>query len=634
MKTNKEFIEGIYKKVDEISEQKKLKNRNIIEKISTLAAVILVALVIGINFNTKQTQEQNGKKENIENNPEPISLQTVNTFENFYNIIKNSNIQLINTNGSYSDALVTEEAGATLKYSSSKTNNQVENVDEGDIVKVNDNYIYYKTNKKLVIIDAKEASQSQKVGEINFEEEEFYPEQIYVNNNKLIIIARIYFSAIGNITYHDVILSEDTTFLLVYDISNKAEPKQIRKIEIEGNCISSRMIGNSIYFATNKSIYSSEIKNSEIEALDETKYMPKYSDSLISEEQKCIAYDNIYCFENIETTNYLILGAINLESQEEVKLQTFLGGGNFIYCSEENMYIAKSKREYTENHELKSSSTHILKFALHNGNITFSAEANIEGVINNQFSMDENGEYFRIATTSGLLWETTQETSNNLFILNEKLELVGKVTGFGVSEKIYSVRYVGTKAYVVTFKQTDPLFVIDLTEPTNPTILGELKIPGYSTYLHPYDETHIIGFGYDTKEDGTRITTNGLKMVMFDVSDLNNPKELFKVEIGDQYTSSELTYNHKALLYSKEKNILAFPLNTYQKGGSYTRAAIYQVDLENGFILKGEISHEYTNNQRIVERIVYVNNIYYTLSKSLIKASDMETLQVIKEIEI
>ena len=249
--------------------------------------------------------------------------------------------------------------------------------------------------------------------------------------------------------------------------------------------------------------------------------------------------------------------------------------------------------------------------------------------------MDENGKYFRIATTTGESnLGVTDETSNNLYILNSNLEEVGKVTGFGQGERIYSVRYIGNKAYVVTFKQTDPLFVIDLSNPEKPEILGELKIPGYSTYMHPYDETHIIGFGYDTKEDGTRITTNGLKMVMFDVSDLNNPKELFKVQVGDRNTNSELIYNHKALLYSKEKNIIAFPLTTYTRGKVNTRAAIYEISLEKGFILKGEIANEkYESGQR-VERIVYANDAYYTLSSKLIKAADMKTLKVIKEIEI
>lgn len=250
------------------------------------------------------------------------------------------------------------------------------------------------------------------------------------------------------------------------------------------------------------------------------------------------------------------------------------------------------------------------------------------------YFIQRNEDTFRIATTTGNIW-VDKTTANSLYVLNDKLEEIGKITDFAKEEKIYSARYVGDKAYVVTFKQTDPLFVIDLSDSKNPQILGELKIPGYSTYLHPYDETHLIGFGYDTKENGTRVTTNGLKMSMFDVSDLSNPKELFKITVGDgKYTYSELTYNHKALLFSKEKNIIAFTL--YSSAGEKTnsRAVVYEIDFEKGFSLKGEIANVTSQYDEIVKRIVFVNNTYYTLSESLVKVADMETLEVLKEIEI
>ena len=297
------------------------------------------------------------------------------------------------------------------------------------------------------------------------------------------------------------------------------------------------------------------------------------------------------------------------------------------------MYIATNNVKYDKNYNFIKGSTHILKFALNNGKFEFKAETDINGQVNNQFSMDESDQYFRIATTSGSLWDMDENTSNNLYVLDENLKEVGNVTNFGKEEKIYSVRYVGNKAYVVTFKQIDPLFVIDLSNPTKPEILGELKIPGYSTYLHPYDETHIIGFGYDTKDDGTRITINGLKMVMFDISDFNNPKVLFKIKIGDEHTYSNLEYDHKALLYSKERNIIAFPLTNYSRGNTDSRATIYEIDLEKGFSLKGEISHITDKYDEKVERVVYLNNTFYTLSKKIIKAAGMNELKVIKEIE-
>ena len=673
MKTNKEFIEGIYEKVDEITKEKTEKKQRKMNKIINMVAIIVIIIAIGFNINIHQKEqnneetlkniktEENNKISNNAKTEENIGLETVKDFSNFCSIIKNSKVakensydemtmkDLMNsTNLAYgnstdsvnSNSTNSTESASTSERAESKTNNQVENVDEADIVKVHENYIYYISQKKVVIIDAQKGEEATKIAEIDYEEE-FSPREMYVNKNKLIVIGGVeenYSSTKEKAEYVciDRIAIDTKTQLIMYDITEKTAPKEIRKVEIDGNYISSRMVDNNIYFATNKSIYSSNILNKNEEELDEQEYKPKYKDTAISQETKCIEYDRIYCFNQIETTNYLMIVGINVEDNEEVDIQTFLGGGQEVYSSEKNMYIAKRNIEYDDKYNVINGSTHILKFALDNGKIKFKAEADVSGQINNQFSMDESGEYFRIATTTGDIWDINENTTNNLYILNSELKEVGKVTGFGKEEKIYSVRFTGDKAYVVTFKQTDPLFVIDLSEPTNPQILGELKIPGYSTYLHQYDETHLIGFGYDTKENGTQITTNGLKMAMFDITDLNNPKELFKATVGDKYTSSELIYNHKALLYSKEENIIAFPLTTYSGRKGVSKAAIYEIDLEKGFTLKGEIintTDDYDYTKR-VERIVYVNNSYYILSNSIIKVANMENLQIIKEIEI
>ena len=403
---------------------------------------------------------------------------------------------------------------------------------------------------------------------------------------------------------------------------------------IEGNYISSRMIEDNIYYVANKYIATSNIQKNKMEDLDEDKYKPVYQDTAVSQEEKCINYDLIYYFPETQDSSYLMLAGLNINNNEEAEIRTFLGAGQYIYSSEKNMYIATNKTTYGKGYEVLGGTTHLLKIELNNGKFNFKAECNIDGQVNNQFSMDENKDTFRIATTTGNIW-VDETTANNLYILNDKLEEIGRVENFGKEEKIYSVRYVENKAYVVTFKQTDPLFVIDLSKSTKPQILGELKIPGYSTYLHPYDDTHLIGFGYDTKENGTRVITNGLKMSMFDISDFNNPQELFKISIGDsKYTYSELLYNHKALLFSKEKNIIAFPLYSSSGRKTNSRAAIYNIDLEKGFSLKGEISNVTNKYEENVKRIVFANDTFYTFSDSLVKVANMDTLEVVKEFTI
>lgn len=638
MKTNKEFVNGIYEKYDEYTKEKRQNKQRNIKQIVNMVAVIIVlisSLVVVTGKQRTQTIVDNGKVEEKE-----ISLKTVGNFENFYEVIKekygsNQNFQF---NDAITEDLAVEDAttDATKSTTStrSETNTQVENVDEADVVKVDDRYIYYVSERKIVIIDAQSPETSEKIAEINYKETNFNPSEIYVKDNKIIVIGN---EVIENGAITDIATTTEfkpKTGIIIYDVTNIKEPREVRRVMVEGNYISSRMIENNVYFVANKYIYSSSILINQLEDLDENEYKPVYQDTAISQEEKCINYDSIYYLDGTQDASYLMLAGLNINNEEEANIRTFLGAGRYIYASEKNMYIATSKITYGEGYEVIGSMTHILKFGLENGKFNFKAEADVEGQVNNQFSMDENDDTFRIATTTGNIW-VDETTANSLYILNDELEEVGKITGFAKEEKIYSVRYVGDKAYVVTFKQTDPLFVIDLSVPSNPQILGELKIPGYSTYLHPYDETHLIGFGYDTKEDGTRVMTNGLKMAMFDVSDLNNPKELFKIAIGDsKYTYSELLYNHKALLFSKERNIIAFPLYSSSGGKTNSRAAIYEIDLVKGFTLKGEIANVTTKYDENVKRIVFVNNTYYTLSNSIVKAADMETLEVVKEIKI
>lgn len=258
-------------------------------------------------------------------------------------------------------------------------------------------------------------------------------------------------------------------------------------------------------------------------------------------------------------------------------------------------------------------------------------------------------------------------SKNNIYVLDKKLALTGKLEGIAPGEKIYSVRFMGDRAYMVTFKKVDPLFVIDLKEPKAPKILGALKIPGYSDYLHPYDENHVIGFGKDTIEamDSTRNFAwyQGMKIALFDVTDVTHPVEQFKEIIGDRGTDSELLQNHRALLFSREKNVLAFPVtvmtvkpeekakkqaaNDFPAYGEFTfqGAYVYSLDLKNGFQLRKTITHldpdvalkagyDWYNSNDNIQRILYIGDALYTVSPGKIKAFDLETLAPKGELDL
>lgn len=624
MKTNKQFIDEIYQKYDECQKEKKQRKQQEMKKLLNMVAVMVVALSTIVVLSQKKTPEviqESQKEEQVAQ----IDLKTVGNFENFYNIIKEKN-QGSNYLETRKETVLEELDSKSTDFASS-TNIQVQNVDEGDGIKVDNKYIYYLSKQRLIILNAESEESSEKIAEINFEEKNFYPVEIYVEKDRLAVL--------GNDTSGDVtktVSAEDKELkcyahgpsdsksgIIIYDISDRKNPKEIRKVMVKGIYTSSksRMIDGKIYFVATQYIEPLQRK---MEELNEDDYKPKYVDTLKGEEEQCIEFDKIYNIEEGSDSDYLILVGIDLNSDKDADIQTFLGTGGTIYSSEKNMYIATNAYEYDEDYNETDRKVNILKFELKDGKFVYKAQGEVNGQVENQFSMDEKDDNFRIATITS--------EANNLYVLNEKLEEIGKIEGLAQGERIYSVRYMGDKAYVVTFKQTDPFWVIDLSDVKNPKVLGEVKLPGYSTYLHPYDETHVIGFGYGDE------TQRELKLVMFDVSDFTNPKVLFEIAVGDKYTYSELLYNHKAAIFSKEKNIIAFPITSSAGKKVNSRAVIYGIDLDNGFVLKGEIGEVIDNYEKQVRRIVYVNNNYYALSYVDVKVANMDNLEVVKDIDI
>ena len=532
----------------------------------------------------------------------------------------------------------------------SKTNTQVQGVDEADIVKTDGTYIYYLTNEKLTIINTENASQMKEMSTIKFDET-FTPEEIFLNNDKIIVIGKRYEYdkterkiGIDEDFLYPNYMDKTYTSAKLYNVKDKTNPTLERTVEVEGDYLTARMIGSNVYIASNKYMYYAYICNTyKSTELNEDDFKPHYLDTATSNETKSINFDCIYYIPEFEDTNYLNIVAFNITNNQEANVESYLGAGEEIYASKENLYVTKTKYDY-ERKNKTSITTEIYKFNLNNANCTFAKAGDVPGSVLNQFSMDECNGYFRIATTDSTSWNSESNT-NNLYVLNENLETIGKIEGLAKGERIYSVRFMGNRAYMVTFVQTDPLFVIDLSNPTTPTVLGELKIPGYSKYLHPYDETHLIGIGEDTEVVnygyGDRVVTNGMKMAMFDVTDPNNPQELYNVKIGEKGTYSELLYNHKALLFSKEKNIIAFPIsitdNDYKV--TFQGAIVYGVSLEKGFELKTKISNSATDYDRYysrnrVERIIYIKDTLFTLSNGLIKAVDLNTFETKGSIEL
>ncbi len=347
--------------------------------------------------------------------------------------------------------------------------------------------------------------------------------------------------------------------------------------------------------------------------------------------------------------------------KKDVKTTVVLGNAQNVYASLSNLYVATPRFSYvwdSANSESREK-THLYRFAFTDGGVELRAQGDVAGHILNQFSMDENGSTFRIATTQ-TDWKSGEQTSeNDLYVLNMDLQQTGAVTGIAPGETIYSVRFAGGRAYMVTFKQIDPFFVIDLKDPRNPKILGNLKIPGFSNYLHPYGENYVIGFGKDADEsiDADKVhsgdaiyytAVQGLKMALFDVTDVSNPKQKAVAIIGDRGSDSPLLSDHKALLFEQDRNLLAFPvLVTKRPDGSaksadgnpvFQGAYVYDIS-PNGFKLRGTITHYDNSDQfmksgsywyggdRDVQRIVRIGNSLLTISDTQLKSNAETTVK-------
>ncbi|MDR2940459.1 MAG: beta-propeller domain-containing protein, partial [Clostridiales bacterium] len=543
-----------------------------------------------------------------------------------------------------------EAAEASVAYDSasgggySETNTQVSGVDEADIVKTDGEYIYYIANSNVYIVDAKDPSKLIMSEKLNFQQDiidsktnmsgsGFNPSEMYIDKNTLTIIGSFYeFQDVVPMPMPKMMVANpfsNKVKVMVYDISNKSNITKTKDFYIDGNYSSSRKINNNLYLISNNYIYD--------RVGDGPIILPSSFDSADGQKTE-LDYNRMYYPPEVNTSNLLSITSIDVNNpSENASIQTFLGSSENVYCSNENLYIAVS--EYpTEN----SQQTKIFKFALNNGNVTLAGQGSVEGRVLNQFSMDEYDNYFRIATTNDNWTDSTNNSENNIFILNQGLEVTGKLTGLAKGEQIKSARFMGDKIYLVTFETVDPLFVIDASDPTNPTVLGELKIPGYSTYLHPYDEGHLIGFGFDTKVEtyqGNEIVRNtGLKMSLYDVSDINNPKELFSEIIGDEGTYSEILHNHKSLMFDKQRGLIAFPITvvkqreevidgaTYFGNYQFNGALVYNISLQ-GFSLKSQISHvqKASDYDYSINRIIYIDNSLFTLSPGKILASDLNS---------
>lgn len=510
-----------------------------------------------------------------------------------------------------------------LEYS--PTNVQVEGVDEADTLKTDGAYIYLISYQQVVIVaafPAEKARISSRTTVIGT------PMQIFINRERLVVFCE-------NISYGHI-----QTYIHVYDTSRKESPALKRTVAVNGHYSGSRMIGDYVYVIITKPAY----------LVDDEVELPTI---LTDNENKTVPASEIY-YSDLSDYPYAFSTIVALNVQDDLQEPTdktiLSGHSTKLYVSSENIYLAAGCYDRTFLHRIHAE----------NGEIQDALEGEVFGTVLNQFSMDEYDGYFRIATTSpttDLLGRTDSsilQTQNNIYVLNMEMKIVSEIEGIAPGEQIHSARFMGAKCYLVTFKKTDPFFVIDLSDPYQPEILGELKIDGYSDYLHPCDESHVVGVGKDTVEaqEGNFAWYQGIKISLLDVADVAQPKEVAKYIIGDRGSDTPVLQDHKAFLFDREKSLLVLPVlvaevnasndSRYRSPNTYGEpvwqgAYVFTISLEDedGIRLKGRVTHiedgNLRNHANHIVRSLYIEDVLYTVSDNKIK---MNSLQDLKEINV
>lgn len=524
----------------------------------------------------------------------------------------------------------------------SKTNNQTDGVEEADTIMTDGYYIYITSGNRFLIFDAVTLEIVYQ-----YEAQEIYFEGLYLYQDRIVLIGSYYTYMLLEQPNDDTIESEEgEVFPYYYDyyyysynygakiiVLDKSDMENIevaRELVFDSSYItSSRMVDGNLYLVMNNYTISYYF--------NDDNFIPKYMDSVKSSSLENFEADQIYFMPNdSENFSYLILASFDVTDDEEADVKAYLGSSYQIYMSANNLYTTVYKYHYDYEAQIYSHSTFILRFSIDEGQLNYQAFAQIKGSPLNQFSMDEYEGVFRIAVTDYEFSQSGTITNNKIYLLDsttdEEMELISELGGLGKpGERIYAVRYINEIAYVVTFVNTDPLYKLDLSDPKNPEVLGELYEEGVSDYLHPITDNLMIGIGRqaETNEYGW---TNfvGVKIALYDTSE----DEVVNLEtylVEGEYSYSAVTYSHKAFVYfapqGEEFTYIAVPVSIYYN--NYYRYSqkmfVFKVHYSGDLELVAQLEHFNSESSHFdsIEKAVMIENYIYTLSYSQIQVFDM-----------
>ena len=476
--------------------------------------------------------------------------------------------------GIMSDASSTnkQESAANTEYST--TNVMTEGVDESDVVKTDGKYIYMVEDGQISITDISNGKPGEEtLFRPDFEVPSDTVEELYISDGKMLIIS----NHAGD---------KDETICYSYDIADPTKPVLIGKARQDGFYNTSRKIGNTVYVFSDTYIKTSDMnKNVALQEDNLEKWVPQVNGKVIS-------YDCFYIGE--DTYSGTVISSFDVDKPDKtIDAKCIMNNSGEVYVSGNAMYLYHS--DWSASREL----TKISKISFEDGVMKTGETTSVNGYLNDKFAINEQGGYLYVLPTSN----TGSQPVNSLHVLDKDMNEVGVINEIARGESIYAARFVGKYVYFITYRQTDPLFVADISNPTAPKLLGELEVSGFSEYLHMWDDTHVLGIGYGDSQQSK------IKLTMFDVSDPTKPVEVNQKLIDSSESwSNEFVYNYKAILADPEKNLIGFTANDYY---------LFSYDSENGFSLLEQQALTYKNTEGY--RGIYKDNDFYVAGNGEIK---------------
>ena len=559
-------------------------------------------------------------------------------------------------------------SGPRKADSASGTNNQVVGVDEADIVKTDGRYVYLAMNGALRIVEAmdpKIISVTKLGGDVR---------ELFVEGDRAVVYSA---SARGQkpCTYgYDCVFAADgtATRITVLDIKDRAKPKIVRDVDLSGSLMAARRIGNAIHTVvadgdSPRASYSTWPDDLEMCGTKESVVRAKFAKLKVDNEKKIFAntwfptirekgvekplcggllrtaLNDGQAFTTVVSLDMLDDNAPAVTSTVQSRPGAVFASDNTLYLSVVHQKTNSPNRWYSFYPSVdEASEIHAFSIGESPKQTKYRGSGVVPGHVLNQFAMDEWYGYLRVATTRGRVPDP--KVSSVISILasapDGNLVRVGAIDNIAPTEDIRAVRFDGDRGYIVTFKKTDPLFVMDLYDPAHPAILGELKIPGFSTYIHRIDPDHLLSIGFDANDHGSFAYFDGVILQLFDVRNATDPKLMFKEKIGTRGSSSEAATNHLAFNYLPDRGMLAIPMTLCEGGGdgrngdtlAFSGLLVYDVNLEKGFTKLGGIDHGkhgascgvwWSQAQSLVQRSVFLDELVYSIARDRAKVQKL-----------